>query len=81
MSPHVLTVNGEPREFTAPVSVREVAAAYTGRAITPEGAAADGGRLGLAVAVDGAVVPRSRWDATVPDAGARLEIVTAVQGG
>ena len=33
------------------------------------------------LAVDEAVVPRSRWDATVPEAGARLEIVTAVQGG
>lgn len=81
MNPHVLTVNGEPREFDAPVSVRDVAAALTGRAIAPDGTAADGGRLGVAVAVDGAVVPRSRWDTTVPEAGARLEVVTAVQGG
>lgn len=35
---------------------------------------------GIAVAVDQAVLPRSRWDSTVPD-GARVEVVTAVQGG
>ncbi|TCK20050.1 sulfur carrier protein ThiS [Pseudonocardia endophytica] len=36
---------------------------------------------GVAVAVDGAVVPRARWTATELDDGARLEVLTAVQGG
>ncbi|OBA75389.1 thiamine biosynthesis protein ThiS [Mycobacterium sp. 1554424.7] len=35
---------------------------------------------GVAVAMDDAVLPRSRWTATLSD-GARLEVVTAVQGG
>ncbi len=35
---------------------------------------------GVAVAVDSAVVPRSRWETTLFE-GARLEVVTAVQGG
>ncbi|OBG75980.1 MULTISPECIES: sulfur carrier protein ThiS [unclassified Mycobacterium] len=35
---------------------------------------------GVAVAMDDAVLPRSRWAAELSD-GARLEIVTAVQGG
>lgn len=35
---------------------------------------------GIAVAVDWAVVPRSDWHRTLSD-GARLEVVTAVQGG
>ena len=35
---------------------------------------------GIAVAVDGALVPRSQWDSVLPD-GARVEVVTAVQGG
>jgi sulfur carrier protein len=35
---------------------------------------------GVAVALDWAVLPRSRWNRTLSD-GARLEIVTAVQGG
>jgi sulfur carrier protein len=35
---------------------------------------------GVAVAMDDAVVPRSRWATELFD-GARLEVVTAVQGG
>src|SRR5215217_5006870 len=35
---------------------------------------------GIAVAVDWTVLPRSRWQTTLSD-GARLEVVTAVQGG
>ena len=35
---------------------------------------------GIAVAVDQAVVPRSRWATTLSD-GANIEVVTAVQGG
>ena len=35
---------------------------------------------GVAVAVNWAVLPRSEWDAAVPP-GARVEVLTAVQGG
>lgn len=35
---------------------------------------------GVAVALDSAVLPRSNWTAKLFD-GARLEVVTAVQGG
>ena len=35
---------------------------------------------GVAVALDWAVLPRSGWDRPLSD-GARLEVVTAVQGG
>ncbi|OBG89612.1 thiamine biosynthesis protein ThiS [Mycobacterium sp. NS-7484] len=35
---------------------------------------------GIAVALDWAVLPRSEWDRTLCD-GARVEVVTAVQGG
>lgn len=35
---------------------------------------------GIAVAVDSTVVPRSLWDTKLFD-GARVEVVTAVQGG
>jgi sulfur carrier protein len=35
---------------------------------------------GIAVAVDWAVVPRSDWHTALTD-GARVEVVTAVQGG
>ena len=35
---------------------------------------------GIAVALDWAVLPRSDWTRTLSD-GARIEVVTAVQGG
>lgn len=35
---------------------------------------------GVAVAMDDAVVPRSRWNTTL-SGGVRLEVLTAVQGG
>lgn len=35
---------------------------------------------GIAVAVDWSVLPRSQWQTTLAD-GARVEVVTAVQGG
>ncbi|MDT5017992.1 MAG: sulfur carrier protein [Mycobacterium sp.] len=35
---------------------------------------------GIAVAVDWSVLPRSEWENTLSD-GARVEVVTAVQGG
>jgi sulfur carrier protein len=43
----------------------------------------DGGSAprGVAVALDGTVVPRAQLGQTVLHEGARVEIVTAVQGG
>lgn len=38
-------------------------------------------QTGVAVAVDGAVVPRAAWPDTVLADGARVEVLTAVQGG
>nr|WP_090276117.1 sulfur carrier protein ThiS [Mycolicibacterium komanii]CRL69267.1 sulfur carrier protein ThiS [Mycolicibacterium komanii] len=35
---------------------------------------------GIAVAVDWSVLPKSEWDTALSD-GARVEVVTAVQGG
>ena len=39
------------------------------------------GRAGIAVAVNEEVVPRSRWRAAVLQAGDRVEVLTAAQGG
>jgi sulfur carrier protein len=36
---------------------------------------------GVAVALDGDVVPRSEWDTTVLRDGAHVEVLRAVQGG
>ncbi|MBN6865686.1 thiamine biosynthesis protein ThiS, partial [Micrococcus luteus] len=49
MSTLTLTLNGEPAEL-AVATVRDVVAHVTGRAIGDDGAAADGRRLGVAVA-------------------------------
>jgi sulfur carrier protein len=38
------------------------------------------GEKGIAVAVDWAVLPRSEWEHALSD-GAKVEVVTAVQGG
>ncbi len=39
------------------------------------------GARGVAVAVDGEVVPRSQWDIWPLEDGARVEVVGAIQGG
>jgi sulfur carrier protein len=64
----VITVNGEPRELAG--TVNELLDAL-GLEV----------RRGLAVAVDATVVPRGEWGTTTVADGARVEIVTAVQGG
>jgi sulfur carrier protein len=38
-------------------------------------------RRGVAVAVDGEVVPRAEWDGTPLSDGAKVEVLQAVQGG
>lgn len=35
---------------------------------------------GIAVALNWSLLPRSQWDSVVPE-GARVDVVTAVQGG
>jgi len=66
-----IELNGESVEVGAGASV--------GAAVAQAGA--DPERRGVAVAVDGEVVPRSAWDATPLREGARVEVVVAVQGG
>jgi sulfur carrier protein len=40
-----------------------------------------GDTRGIAVAVDGEVVPRAAWESFVLAADARVEVLTAMQGG
>ncbi|WP_255549377.1 MoaD/ThiS family protein [Corynebacterium sp. TAE3-ERU12] len=60
-------------------TILEVVMTWTNRELNDDGTPTDGGRLGIAVAVNGAVVPRSRWFDT--PAQGEIDIVTAVQGG
>lgn len=80
MSPLALTLNGAPAALEA-ATVRDVVAHVTGRTVGDDGAAADGRRLGVAVAVGGQVVPRSAWASRMLVAGDEVDVVTAVQGG
>ena len=64
-------VNGDRRELAPGTTVAGIVASLSG---IPEG-------RGVAVALDGEVVPRGRWDHTEPADGARIEVVVAVQGG
>ncbi|WP_166971162.1 sulfur carrier protein ThiS [Brevibacterium atlanticum] len=76
-----IVVNGDERELGGTTSVLDLVAEVIGRELSTEGTPADGGRLGIAVAVDGEVVRRGRWaDFALAD-GHAVDIVTAVQGG
>ena len=64
-------VNGEPCDLPEGTTV--------GQAVREAGAPIDG--RGVAVAVDGEVVPRTEWDGTRLRDGQRVEVLHAVQGG
>lgn len=66
-----VSVNGEAKEFSADVTVDVVVAD------TVDGAA----HRGVAVALNGEVIPRSRWAETSLDEGDRLEVLRAIGGG
>jgi thiazole synthase len=50
-------------------------------AVAVEAAGAQNGRHGIAVAVNGEVVPRSEWEGTPLLDGQQVEVVAAIQGG
>jgi sulfur carrier protein len=64
----MVVLNGAQREVPDGASIRQLVAV------------AGAPSKGVAVAVDGRVVPASRWGDTVPDR-AVVEVLTAVQGG
>jgi sulfur carrier protein len=66
----VVTLNGEQRELHEPATV-EAAVLATG---APDG-------RGVAVAVDGEVVPRGEGATTQVREGQQVEVLHAVQGG
>jgi sulfur carrier protein len=67
---HTIRVNGE----SEPLAVATLAALLAEKAL-------DTGQRGIAVALNGAVVPRSAWAATALKPGDSVEIVRARQGG
>ena len=74
-----ILLNGAPAQAAG--TVTDLVAELIGRDIGQDGTATDGSPLGIAVAVNAVVVPRSRWgDAALTD-GDEVEVLTAVQGG
>ena len=67
----IIHVNGQAREIDPPARLNDVLDLLDGGST----------RRGIAVAVNGKVVPRSQHASTELADGARVEIVTAVQGG
>jgi sulfur carrier protein len=65
-------LNGNPIELASGATVAT--------AVLEAGADAGNGR-GVAVAVDGEVVPRASWSQTRLQSGQSVEVVRAVQGG
>jgi sulfur carrier protein len=68
--PATIRVNGE----TEPLAAATLAALIEAKAI-------DSGQRGIAVALNGAVVPRAAWPQTALAPGDSVEIVRARQGG
>jgi sulfur carrier protein len=70
----LVTVNGDERSLPEGATVQTLVSALVGERESPP-------ERGIAVAVHGEVVPRSRWASTALHHGAVVEVLTAVQGG
>lgn len=66
-----IVVNGSEVELDAGARVSDAVATVR----------KDGSTRGIAVAVNGTVVPRSSWEQTRLDDADRIEVLTAVAGG
>jgi len=67
----MIVVNGQPSDVDAGQTVTDVL----------ERLGVEPGARGVAVAVDGEVVPRSQWPRFALAPEARVEVLTAMQGG
>ncbi|MCD5343166.1 sulfur carrier protein ThiS [Arthrobacter sp. AK04] len=76
-----ITLNGTGRTVAGDSSIAALVSEVTGRPLAADGRATDGRKLGVAVARNAQVVPRSLWSATALAEGDDVELVTAVQGG
>ncbi|WP_033342838.1 sulfur carrier protein ThiS [Catenuloplanes japonicus] len=64
-----VTVNGDDRDLAGRTTVADAVVELTGL------------RRGVAVAVNGEVVPRGQWAETPLADGDRIEVLSAAQGG
>jgi sulfur carrier protein len=75
-----IVLNGQPARTDA-TGLLALVAEVTGRDLHESGQPVDGSRLGVAVALNSEVVPRSAWVRCALNDGDDVELVTAVQGG
>jgi sulfur carrier protein len=76
-----ITLNGSQHAVPRDASITTLVSQITGRPLAANGQASDGQKLGVAVARNSEVVPRSQWHATALAEGDNVELVTAVLGG
>ncbi|BAS09942.1 hypothetical protein AHiyo4_33640 [Arthrobacter sp. Hiyo4] len=76
-----ITLNGSRHSVADDTSITTLISQITGRPLAANGQAKDGQKLGVAVAHNSEVVPRSQWFVTALAEGDDVELVTAVQGG
>jgi len=76
-----ITLNGSPHSVSDGASITTLVSQVTRRPLAANGQATDGQKLGVAVAHNSEVVPRSQWYVTALAEGDDVELVTAVQGG
>ncbi|ALV42791.1 MULTISPECIES: sulfur carrier protein ThiS [Pseudarthrobacter] len=76
-----ITLNGSRHSVADDASITTLISQITGRPLAANGQATDGQKLGVAVAHNSEVVPRSQWFVTALAEGDDVELVTAVQGG
>jgi sulfur carrier protein len=76
-----ITLNGLLHDVSDGASITTLVSQITGRRLAANGQATDGKKLGVAVARNSEVVPRSQWFVTALAEGDDVELVTAVQGG
>jgi sulfur carrier protein len=76
-----IRLNGAQHALADGATVSALVSTVTGRPLAADGQATDGRKLGVAVARNAEVVPRSQWHATALAEGDDVELVTAVQGG
>jgi sulfur carrier protein len=76
-----ITLNGSQHAVAAGASITTLVSEIIGRPLAADGRATDGQKLGVAVAHNSEVVPRSQWFVTALNDGDDVELVTAVQGG
>lgn len=73
--------NSQQVQLEAGTSLREFISAQIGKELDADSKAVDGSKLGVAAAVNGAVIPRCSWNSKALEDGHSIELVTAAQGG